>query len=239
MERKLYPDNAFGYVYGDIRLLLHHNNKVKDGDDHDTVDVDLLAFALSSINDLPVFEGKNAPSIAAVKKHLEDHQAAIDSTITRFQVDWKKKAEDKQEIEVYDGKTGRDVGDLPDTGDISVEEPPAPPHSPEGMSASEWRTIFSSNIVCLGNNKLVMNADKNKWISASSIDLSSAKLVEIRKEGRIQFVTVAVGDPEMPWYFFFELHYDGEEKLLGIMIGGMPVPAEVISDIIKFLKTLT
>jgi len=239
MERKLYPDNAFGYIYGDIRLLLHHNDKVKDGNDHDTVDASLLAFALSSINDLPIFEGENAPSIAAIRKHLEDHQSALDNTITRFQVEWKKKAEDKQEIEVYDGKTGRDVGDLPDTGDITVEEPSAPPHSPEGTSASEWVASFGNNIVSLGNHRLVMNTDKTQWVSTSSIDLSSAKLVEVRKEGKIQFVTVAVGDPEMPWYFFFELHYDGEEKLLGIMIGGMPVPAEVISDIIKFLKTLT
>lgn len=70
------------------------------------------------------------------------------------------------------------------------------------------------------------------------MELTQAKIVEVRTEGTVEYVTVWMGDENMPWFFPFELHRNGDGELMGVMIGGLPVPADVIPDFVKFLRSL-
>lgn len=72
MERKDFPNAAFGYVSDDSadRLLLHHDPyRVKTGKEHGTVDVMLLYAALCLVESIPISEEKRDRT----RDHLRSH----------------------------------------------------------------------------------------------------------------------------------------------------------------------
>lgn len=71
------PDAAFAFITtidGEKhRLLKHHNNKVNDGNDNETVDVELLKCALNIVDQLPASEEEKNE----IRRHLKSHSAVV------------------------------------------------------------------------------------------------------------------------------------------------------------------
>ena len=70
MDRNNYADSAFAYVSNGFKLLRHH---VEDG----SVDEELLNFALSSVEIMPIFETNSDEVRVNIKKHLEEHKNTL------------------------------------------------------------------------------------------------------------------------------------------------------------------
>lgn len=77
MSRNSAPDNAFAFITTidgvKHRLLKHHSNKVVDGSENNSVDVELLKCALNIVDQLPASEEEKDK----VRQHLESHAAVV------------------------------------------------------------------------------------------------------------------------------------------------------------------
>ncbi len=77
MSRISAPDNAFAFITTidgiKHRLLKHHNSKVNTGNEHETVDSELLQCALNMINQIPASKEEKDE----VRIHLESHSAVV------------------------------------------------------------------------------------------------------------------------------------------------------------------
>lgn len=78
MDRSNIPDAAFAHVLDvngvKYKIGRHHfEGKVRDGSEHDTVDPKLLAFALRTVDQIPVSEEEREK----IRQHLMDHEAAL------------------------------------------------------------------------------------------------------------------------------------------------------------------
>ena len=144
-----YSDKAFGYVHGNIQLLLHHDPvKVQDGNEHNTVNLALLSFALRNVDLIPVFEENAAEVRASIKKHLEEHKNALASVFDEMQKElnglMNKIGEDFNKTGVMndaptiiiDGQKQVDKAETMPSEDLVAQDPPPPPHSPEGTTAA-------------------------------------------------------------------------------------------------------
>lgn len=81
MDRSQYPSACFAYIEGDIRLFLHHDPEtITDGQDHDSVNIELLEFCLSNLDMLPVFGQKGVETKKSIKAHLIEHVQALGYT---------------------------------------------------------------------------------------------------------------------------------------------------------------
>ncbi|MHA2172729.1 MAG: CHRD domain-containing protein, partial [Candidatus Kariarchaeaceae archaeon] len=77
MDRKDYPNAAFGYVdeAHDVKFLLHHDPEcVKSGNEHNTVDPALLMLALELFDIVPFTNEANKKE---VKRHLQSHANVV------------------------------------------------------------------------------------------------------------------------------------------------------------------
>ena len=77
MQRKDYPNAAFGYVSEDneTRLLLHHDpEQVNSGKEHETVDPALLMLALELVDSIPVSDDTDRE---VLRRHLQMHANVI------------------------------------------------------------------------------------------------------------------------------------------------------------------
>jgi hypothetical protein len=76
INRNDLPDDAFAIIKDDHKLLRHHNEDVKDGNDHKTAVPYLVDFGLNMVDDLPL----NDEEKQEVRDHLQSHRDSPDCT---------------------------------------------------------------------------------------------------------------------------------------------------------------
>lgn len=120
MERNKAPNAAFACVFEhkgvEYKLARHHKlDTVVDGSEHDTVDPALLAFALRTIDQLPVDEATRED----VRRHLKEHEAALAKDVNRAEM-----TEERAERIVQQQAGGKDGNETLTNPKVDVEMKP-------------------------------------------------------------------------------------------------------------------
>ncbi len=261
-----FPTAAYAHIMGGTSIFRHHNSRVRDGNESDTVDIDLLRSSLNLVEKVFGISDENKSTIIAhLLNHAEDIGIADDFIVV----------EDSTTAAVWDTKF---INDLPDSSFAVIEkggkrvdgktEPRSYRHLPYKGATGKVDLPHLRNALArmdqieavspkdsterirkVARARLIGVAKKylpnSKFAKEKSLFGTTAKItkVEVFEQRKIYFLTIDLpteeGQPAMPSYMMIiEVDYNQEGKPYGVKLYDEFIPEVFITDVVDFLSNL-
>ncbi len=247
MDRNNMPDAAFALPQN--KLFLHHTDKVKDGNEHDTVDI----FALEAcIQSLDLFWDDSVKT--NILAHLMAHKNELNNKVecatwttefindlpdSSFAVIEKggKKVDGKTEPRSYRHLPYKDADgkiDLPHLRNALARMNQINAVSPKDTT-SRIRAVAKRVLIAAAKKSL-----PDSKFAQGEILGAKAKLIGIEKEGQVDQVDLQIEMPNMPPIDFpLDIYYDKEGKVVEVKLYWQTIPGLILQDVSDFLSILS